>query len=197
MSVPLACYDGPAPEGLADDLRLLSELPAEAQRALWRVCAQVLMDPVPSGAPDFLAAEARTLGVDGTSFARAVSAMRALYRQAVQRDVSRELFADDLATLTGGDPVVSTLLLSSYELARVRVQAELSGKALTSHGKVLIDVDWRLSLITQSSQARGLKLPLITLTLHWEEHGVRGATTYDVLPTVLKRVKDTLAQIVT
>jgi hypothetical protein len=197
VSVPVACYDGPAPDGLVDDLRLLSDLPSGAQQALWRAVEQVLVDPVPPGASEFLAAEARRLEVDGSQFARAASAMRALYRQAARRDLARDALADDIAKLSGGDPVVSTLILSSYELARVRVQAELASKTLTSHGRVLVDADWRLSFITQSNLARGLKLPVITLTLRWEEHGVRGATTYDVLPTVLKRLKDTLAQIVT
>ena len=196
--IPLACLGGaPAPPELADDLQALAALPENAQQALWRMVEPILPDPVPQSATALLESIANELGVSPREIARVASAVRALYRFAAKVDLPPADLEADVRALAGahGERVVP-IVMASAELARARIQPELLQRSVAAHGKVLLDADWRLDLVTSSSLGRGFKLPLVTLTLHYEEHGKRSAITLQVLPSVLRRVKDMLASIV-
>lgn len=194
----LHCLDGAAaPSGLAEDLRAIASFPPVVRTSLWSAVEPILADPVPPGGAAALDGAARASGVDVAAFAAAASALRGLYRFASKVDLPAERLAEDVATLLGKrDPSLEALVLSTYELARRRVQAELGQKTFAAHGKTLVDVDWRLELVTHSTFARGLKLPIVTLTLHYDERGQRSSVTLHALPTVLRKVRDALNQIV-
>ena len=199
MSEPLllACLEGaPAPPELARDLKSIGALQGDVQAGLWKAVEAVLVDPPPADAGAIIEAHAQRLGVEPAQLSRAASSMRAVYRFAAALDLPREVLGDDLAKLSGNDPVVSTLVLSNYELARQRIHAELAHKTLMDHGKVLTDVSWRLNMVTQSNHGRGLRLPVVTLTLQYQEQGQKRSITLEVLPSILRKLKETVAAIV-
>jgi hypothetical protein len=196
--IPLACLGGaPAPPELAADLQALDELPAVAQRAMWRAIEPILPDPVPPSSTAELESLAAELSVSGHQLSRVASALRALFRFATRTDLSPSDLESDVRALAGDRAErIVPVVMPWAELARARIQSELLQKSVAAHGKVLLDVDWRLDVVTSSNLARGFKLPLVTLTLHYEEHGKRSAVTLSVLPSVLRRFKDMLATIV-
>lgn len=194
----LHCLDGKAaPPGLEEDVRLIQTLSGPARTSLWAAVERILSEALPPNASDLLTAAAREAGVAPAAYATAASAMRAIYRFSATLDLHPDRVAEDVSTLLGEpDPSMETLFTSTYELARRRVQAELAQKTFDAHGKTLVDVDWRLSIVTHSKYGRGFKLPIITLTITYEERGVRSSLTLNTLPTVLKKVRDTLSAIV-
>jgi hypothetical protein len=196
--ITLACLGGaPAPPELAADLQALAELPEVARQSMWRALEPILPDPVPQSATALLESIAAELSVSPRELARVASAMRALYRFATKADLSPADLEADVRALSGdrADRVVP-VVMASAELARSRIQPELLQKSVAAHGKVLLDADWRLDIVTSSNLARGFKLPLVNLTLHYEENGKRSAVTLQVLPSVLRRLKETLGTIV-
>lgn len=196
--IPLACLGGaPAPPELATDLQALAALPEAARKSLWRAVEPILPDPVPQTATSLIEALATELAIDPKELARVASAMRALYRFATKSDLSPANLEADVRALSGEHAErVVPVVMASAESAKARIQPELLQKSVAAHGKVLLDADWRLDIVTSSNLARGFKLPLVTLTLHYEEHGKRSAVTMQVLPSVLRRLKETLGTIV-
>ncbi len=196
--ISLACLGGaPAPPELAADLQALAELPEAAQKSIWRAVEPILPDPVPQSATSLLESLASELAVSPRDLARVASAIRALYRFATKTDITPADLEADVRALCGDRAErVVPIVMASAELARARIQPELLQKSVAAHGKVLLDADWRLDIVTSSNLARGFKLPLVTLTLHYEEHGKRSAITLQVLPSILRRLKETLSTIV-
>ncbi len=194
----LRCLEGKdAPPGLEEDVRLIRAFSGPLRTSLWSAVERTLADPVPAQTSQLLDAAARAAGAEPAPYAAAVSAMRAIYRFAATLDLSAEDLAADISKLLGEpDPSMELLFTSTYELARRRVQAELAQKTFDGHGKTLVDMDWRLEIVTHSKYGRGFKLPIVTLTFVYEERGQRSAITLHALPTLLKRVRDTLSSIV-
>ncbi|NUP14349.1 MAG: hypothetical protein HOW73_50600 [Polyangiaceae bacterium] len=196
--VRLQCLDGaPAPPGLAADLRSLADWPDAALNALGSLIDVTLGDPVPSYAERDIAAFARQHGLEAEDVARGTSAVRALYRHGARADLPADgLRADIRALTTDRADTLVPLIASGYEVARERVQRELLGKTINAHGKVLTDIEWRLETVTESSFGKGFRLPLVTLTLRYQEDGRSSTITFNALPTVVKKIKDALARIV-
>ncbi|HTJ81727.1 MAG TPA: hypothetical protein VL400_08370 [Polyangiaceae bacterium] len=194
----LACLDGlEAPPGLAADLVCLAELPAPAKEAFAPVLDLVLADVVQPGTEARLAALAEERGADPVALTRAAMAARLLLRAAARTDVGLEqLEADVRGLVPGAAEAVLAVLGRSFEPAKARIQSELLARTVKDHGKVLADFDWRLETITQSSHGRGFRLPLVTLTLRYEENGRQEAITLHVLPTVLKKLRAVLGRLV-
>lgn len=196
--VELGCLDGAkAPPGLGPDLCTLADLPDRALHDFGRVIDVTIGDPVPAAADRVIEAFAKEHGVEPSQVARAASAVRALYRAAARVDLSVEGLKADFRALTGdrAEALIS-LVVSGYEPSRVRIQRELLAKTVAAHGKVLTDVEWRIETVNESSFGRGFRLPLITITLRYQEDGKSSSVTLHALPTVLKKLKDVLAKLV-
>jgi len=197
-TIVLACLGGaPAPPELAADLQALGDLPEQARLSIWRAVEPILPDPVPQSATSLLESLAQELAIEAGQLARVASAIRALYRFAARMDLPPADFESDLRALSGDRAEgIVPIVMQTAELARAPIQPELLQKTVSAHGKVLTSADWRLDVVTSSNLGRGMKLPLVTLTLHYEEHGTRSAVTLQVLPSVLRRLKETLGTIV-
>lgn len=157
----------------------------------------ILPDPVPTRARAVVEAYGREHGVEPDEVGRVASAVRALLRFATRTDISMDALRADVRTLAADRAeAVLDVVGPLFEPLRARIQAELAAKTVTGHGKVLTDFEWRLETISASSVARGLRVPLVTLTLRYEEAGATKTVTLHALPTILKRLKDALAKIV-
>src|SRR6516165_10675432 len=100
-SIALRCLGGEvAPPELAGDLRRVLDLPAEALGRFWHVLGPSLGEPLPREAGPLLDGYCRAHHLDAEGLAHAVKACRFLLREAARRDLSREDFAADVATLS-------------------------------------------------------------------------------------------------
>jgi len=194
----LACLDGiEAPAGLAGDLACFGALPRSARDAFSPVLDVVLAEVMPPGAETRLASLAEEIKADSLAVTRAAMAFRLLLRGAARTDLSLErLEVDVRAVAPDSADAVLELVCRVFEPVKARIQSELLTRTVKDHGKVLADFEWRLDTITASSHGRGFRLPMVTLTLKYEENGRGEAITLHVLPTMLKKLKATLSRLV-
>jgi hypothetical protein len=189
--VKLHCLGGqsPSPE-LASDLLGILSLPEAARRRFWEVLGPSLGDPVPREVEGKVARFVAEHGADAGATPRALKAARTLVRLASALDVGPKQLAEDLTRVAGGSPAIAEVILPGYDRARARLRAELGRRTVADHGRVLEAVRWRVDVLGASDRGLGLKLPVVTLTLHYREAGRREQLSVQVLPEVMKQLRD-------
>jgi hypothetical protein len=186
----LHCLGGrsPSPEIVADLLQVLA-LPAPAQERLWDVLGPSLFDPIPREVEARIGAFVRAYGAASEPLTRALRASRVLIREAAARNLGRDKLAEDLVAVAGGAPDLARIVLADYERGKADVQLEAARRTVAEHGKVLESFKWRLDVLSASDRGRGLKLPVVTLTLHYREGDRTDSLTVQVLPDLLKQLR--------
>lgn len=178
------------PAEILRDAEQALELPPRLRERFWDILGPCLAEPLPRELEadlDRLCAE-HALAPD--ALARALKACRFLVRSAAAHDLDGRAFAEDLALLAGGSPRLANLLLPGYEAARAVVRSELARTALHDHGKVIEGIDWRIDVITASSQAAKLRAPLAVITLRYREGDDRDRITLNATPEVLETLRE-------
>ncbi|MFT3772960.1 MAG: hypothetical protein QM820_46840 [Minicystis sp.] len=184
-----------APPQILADLEQIVWLPPAAQDRFWDALGPALSDPVPAGIGDVLDTFCGAHGVSAETLGRAVRASRFLVREASRRSLARELFAQDLAAIRPGDHTLASVLLRGFEAARAHVRQELAARSIMAHGKLLLDVEWRLDSVTSSNHGASLRTPVAFLTLRYEENGKQETITLQALPNVLQKLEAACRQL--
>ena len=186
----LHCLGGRSPaREIVDDLGRLGTLPPGARARFWDVLGPSLAEPLPREVEGVVRRFAEVHGADGNAVARAVRAARVLVRAASVVDLDAKRFCEDLTALAGGTGALVEVLLPGYERGKARVQAEVAQQTVADHGRLLESVRWRVDMMSASDRGMGLRLPLVTLTLHYREAGRREQLSLQVLPDVLKQLR--------
>ncbi|MFO0554697.1 MAG: COMM domain-containing protein [Polyangiaceae bacterium] len=195
----LACLGGvEAPDWLGPDLQCIARLPDSARAELWTALEAALPDPMRPEAEAKLDEFQSRHGGDASMLVRALKAARVLYREAARRDLDKAKLMADVRSLGGEHAAVLESVLGKYHApAASFVRSELYAKTLAGHGKILTDLEWRTEIVASSNHGANLKLPLVTLTLHYEENGARQAITLTALPSLVQQLRDALTQVVT
>ncbi|MEP7124839.1 MAG: COMM domain-containing protein [Byssovorax sp.] len=178
------------PATILRDAEQALELPPRIRQRFWDILGPCLAEPLPGSLEsdlDRLCAE-HALAPD--ALARALKACRFLVRNAAAHDLDARAFAEDLALLSGGSTQLADLLVPGYESARAVVRSELARAAIHDHGKVLEGVDWRIDVVTASSQAAKLRAPIAVITLHYREGSERERLTLQATPESLESLRD-------
>jgi hypothetical protein len=192
----LHCLGGiSAPAEIVGDLRKLLDLPPAARQTLWQVLGLCLGAQIPAAAESRLTEFCRTHGADEGALAAAVKACRFLLRSAVSLDLSRAVFAEDLASLVGNGREISELLLAGYDSAKSLIRAEILQGALADHGKLCEGIDWRVDYLTSSNRGEKLRIPVAMLTLRYREGSRSDRITLQFLPDAIKDLQKICAQI--
>ena len=158
-----------APAGLSRDLSRISVLPAAARQRFWQILPSILEEPIPQSAERTIDDFAKSTGTAKPDLAPALASARFLVRAASLVDATREQLASDVAALTDGNGEIVALLLAGFDTAKEIVRAKVKLASLASHGKVLEGVDWRIDVVTSSSQGGALNLPVALLTFRYRE----------------------------
>lgn len=187
----LRCLAGiaPPPEILRDAEQALA-LPPRVRQHFWDILGPCLTEPLPAtleGDLDRLCAEH---AIAPGALARALKACRFLVRNAAAHDLDVPAFAADLALLDGPEGGLAELLLPGYEAGRALVRGELAQAAVSEHGKYLEGVDWRIDLVTASSQAARLRVPVAVVTLRYRDGAARERLTLHATPEALEGLRD-------
>lgn len=186
----------PAPEWLASDLALLSELPAGAQAELWPAIEATLEESVSKAQEALLGELCKRHELDPLLLGRCLKAVRFCLRTAAQTASPKAKLLADVRALLGERAVAAEALLGRhYAPAMARLEAEINAKTLSLQGKVLTGLEWSVSTVSASSFGRGLKLPVVTLTLRYQEDGAARSITLSALPTIARRVRDALSSL--
>ena len=171
MTIPLFCLDGEnAPEAISADLRLIAAMPDAARSRFWDALGPALSEPVPDSIENTLDAFARAHDVHPNILARALKASRFLVREASARGLDRSLFEEDIVHLCGGGlspeaAIITPLLLSRYDTARLSLGSVAFRETVADHGPVLHSVEWRLDGVLASSRGDTGNAHIAVLTL--------------------------------
>lgn len=189
-SIKLHCLGGSgAPPGIAEDLARLPELPATARQSLWEALGPCLVDPLDQQVEELLSRFCRVHRADDDRVAAVIKACRFLLREACSLDLSRALFAEDLARLSGPDAELAAILLPGYDAAKAQIRAEILRGSLADHGKLLEGIDWRVDYLTTSSRGDKLRIPVALLTLRYREGKRKKRVTLQLLPDAIKDLR--------
>lgn len=189
---PLRLYclgGGEAPPELGADLRRLLRLPAEARHKIWQALGPSLAEKLAPETERLLDVFCAAYRVDDEDLARIVKACRFLIREAARRDVPAGALAEDLEALCPAEPLIKELVLAGYDPARAHLRGEIIKAALVDHGKLLVGVNWRVDAIQASERGSALQVPVAMLTLHYREGVETGRMTLQILPDMVRELK--------
>jgi hypothetical protein len=148
----------------------------------------VLSDPISPDADATLDAFAAQHRVSKDDLAGALKASRHLVREASRRNLGRDVFTKDLEALRPGSAELAGILLRGFEAAREQVRQELLARSIVGHGKLLVDVEWRVDVVAASNHGLAFQSNIGILTLHYEENGRREAVTMQATPALLQKL---------
>ncbi len=171
MTVPLHCLNGEqAPEAIADDLRLIAQLPDNARTQFWDALDPALAEPVPDFVETMLDTFSRKFDLNPNVLGRALKASRFLVREASARGLDRTRLEEDILRLCGGpqspeSAIVAPILLSRYDAVRAALGADAFRATVNDHGHVLRAIEWRVDSILASSRGDtgGGRVGILTL----------------------------------
>jgi hypothetical protein len=191
-SVKLHCLGGrEAPPEIAGDLRLIEDMPARAREDLFRVLGPCLAEePAGRGLEERLEQFCRSNAVTPGDLTRVIKSARFLFREAARIELDAERFERDLAALLGdGGEKTKEALLSGYEAAMGELRAEIVEGSLADHGKLLVDIGWRVDTLSTSDRGVKLRTPVVLLTLRYREGDRQERITLQALPSVLEELR--------
>jgi hypothetical protein len=183
-----------APADLAGDLRRLMRLPATGLANLWQVLGPCLADELTKDTERLLDVFCSAYGVTSDDLGRAIKAARFLIQASARLDLPRPRFGEDLATLCPDAPLLHEVLLAGYEPAKAKLRQAIVSAALLGHGKLLVDVEWRLDLIEATGSGARIRQPVTMLTLHYREGRESGRVTLQALPDMIEKLRATFEE---
>jgi hypothetical protein len=189
----LQCLNGGAPAGdLLQDFAALARLPEGARARFWDVLGPTLADPIPGTVEAVLDRFCSTWSVNTEDLSRTLRGCRFIMRAASRLRLPREAFERDLAMLLPNDAEGAAILLAGYERAAAYVRQDTVEREIIQHGKLLVDVDWRIETHHESKQARGLNQPAVLLTLTYRDGARTEQLTVHALPQTLLQLREML-----
>lgn len=180
---------GEPPPDLADDLRRLLRMPAEAVRKFWQALGPCLAEQLSDETEKLLDVFCAAYRLSDDDLARAIKGCRFLIQGAARLDLPAERFAEDLDRLCPGEALIRELLLAGYERAKAQIRTEIVKAALADHGKLLIGAKWRVDVVDASERGARIRQPVLMLTLHYCEGSETGRVTFQVLPDMIAELK--------
>lgn len=177
------------PAALRGELCAVLELPEGALRAFWMLLSLALYDVPPRDLERESARFAEEHGIDPKVMAGALRAHRFLLREAAKRNITKEQYAEDLATVAGDEERAKRLhavLLPGFEPAMERVKQEIITGGIADHGKVLTEVKWRVDSMLASDRGSSEQKRIGMLTIGYREGRREDRVTLQVLPDGLQ-----------
>jgi hypothetical protein len=96
-------------------------------------------------------------------------------------------------SLLGENAALALSLVGRYHApALAVVTSAIHTKTLLAHGKVLMDFEWRVSKVSASTHARALELPVVTLTLEYQDAGQPKSSIFEAIPGTIAELRDVL-----
>jgi hypothetical protein len=198
MTPELRCLGGKTAKAqLASDLQRLSLLPNEALERIYEVLGPLLGGEMSKARINSIAGPFCEIHrVDISDLMYAVAAGRTLLRGAAVEDLNVEKFVEDLELLKLDVPAARALV-AGYPQAQVMLRGELMMASLMDHGAVLKNISWRIDQMRGSNRGKNLDAPVATMTFNYQDGDEGKRMTLQVLPPVLKQLRDILDELLT
>ncbi len=184
------------PTDLADDLRCLMRLPADARAKLWQVLRPCLAEKITDDTERLLDVFRAGFRLDQALLGRGLKGARFLLPRAAQRDVTPAVLAEDVTVLCPDTPGLAELLLEGYDAFRTETRKVARAAAIADHGKLLTSAKWRLDTVEASESGGMLRVPVVMLTLHYRDGAEVGRITLQAMPDMVRTLRSLCEQAV-
>jgi hypothetical protein len=183
------CGGSPVPQVVVDCWRSFEGLPEAARDSIWDLFGQTVLDP--DNPANERAAEqfCEQHGVEPAKVIEAVRACDYLVRNATALNLPQNIFEQDLALLSPGNPGAAAILTSRYESVKGNMRRLIVEDSLADHGKVLVGLDWRVDNVTASDRGAQLDSSVVFLTLRYRDSDSFERLTLQLTPESLKGLK--------
>lgn len=187
----LQCLDGrPAPPELGAALASLSKWSAE-QRSLLSELVPPCLEPLAEDQLESRVARfCRRHDLPADLAPPALKAIRFLLRATAAMAGEPEMIHHDVEALVGRDDLAE-LLVPLYVEALPALRREILEATIAGHGRILVGLEWRIDTIGSSNRGRAINAPVAQLTFHVQQAGQTEAVTIQMLPEMVKQLRDT------
>jgi len=159
------CQGRPAPDGVVQGWKQLSAFPTSSQQAFFELLTSSVVEPDESALATALNRFHEDHGVQRGQALMALQTCQFLLQRSAALDLDPDRFVEDLHALSPEESGALRLLATRYAPLKKRVREELLLQSLADHGKVLVDLDWRVDTVSASDRAVNLNAPVVFLTL--------------------------------
>lgn len=146
------CQGQPAPVPVQEGWENLLTLPTSALQGFGELFTATVADMEEESLGQAVTAYCGQYGLDTQAVIDSIRACQFLLRQAAVLDLDASAFASDLAKLSGEEVGPLRVIMSRYAPLKSRVRDGLMLQALMDHGKVLVDLDWRVDRVSASNR---------------------------------------------
>lgn len=190
MPVRLRCLSGGAmPDDLRRDAQRLDKLTDRMIEALPSVLAPAVLAPMSAELGQQLSRLCVRHEVAEADLGHVIRVVRWLMREAAAADLDKAALESDVRAVWDDPRGLPQVLLGDYEAIKHELRKQLLQDALTKHGNVLADVDWRIDVVAADRQASKLMSPLALVTLSYRNADGTGRLTLQLLPEQLLRLQ--------
>lgn len=155
----------PAPEPVVDGWGYFMAMPASVQQSLVELLAATIAESDEGALGAMVARFADGNSLDRDAAILALRSCQFLVRHAAGLDLDGSRFVEDMAALSGDDKGALRVLSSRYGPLKQQIREGLLLQALADHGKVLVDLDWRVDHIKASDRLAGPDRTVVLLAL--------------------------------
>jgi hypothetical protein len=184
------------PSDVAEGLRRLASMPAEAIAKFWQALAPCLRDPRSEETGRILDVFCSAYRLAEDDLAAAIRACRFLIEGGVRLDLPAERLGEDIDRLCPEAPEIKVLLLAGYEPIKAELRQIMLAGAIADHGNLLVGAQWRVDIVDSTDRGARLGVPVVMLTLHYREGRDMKRITLQALPDMMGRLKEVCDQVV-
>lgn len=194
MPVRLRCLGGGA---MPDEMRLsasrLDKLTDSLFGALPSMLGALVIEPMNAEMGQQLTRMCLRHEVAEADLGHVIRAVRWLMREAAACDLDGAALESDVRAIWKEPRGLLDVILNAYEPIKQEVRRALLNDALTKHGNVLVDVDWRVDIVAADRHAAKLMSPLALVTLSYRDAEANRRLSLQLLPDQLARLAQVFA----
>lgn len=191
--VRLRCLSGGAmPDEVLRDAQRLDRLTDGALAALARLLRPIVLEPMSSELGQELSRLCVHHEVAEADLGRVLRAVRWLLREASAADADAGALETDIQLVWKEPRGLRTAMLGQYDAIKQELRRQLLQDALTAHGNLLVDVDWRVDFVAADRHAAKLMSPVALVTFRYRDAEKNGRLTLQLLPEQLARLAQVL-----
>ncbi|MEJ2039666.1 MAG: hypothetical protein P8X55_12155 [Desulfosarcinaceae bacterium] len=171
----LNCFEGqPPPAVVAEGWKQLAAIPKKSWESFWLLLAPVVMNPGSTANKDLVTLFCKEHDIAPESLLVAMGCCELLLKQAAALNLSKEIFRRDLAVLAGDDSdELVHFVVQRFAGAMKGIRRQIFMESLSTHGKVMTGLDWRIDKVKHSSKGNHFDTDIVFLTVHFRRAGAR------------------------
>ena len=185
------CFEGqPAPPIVTEGWKQLSAFSHQLLEPFWLLLAPAVMNPGNPANQELMALFCKENEISAENMLTAMGCCELLLKQAAALDLPEDLFQQDLETLADGkaDNLVQ-FVRKRFPGARKGLRQQIFMDSLSTHGKVMTGLDWRLDRVQHSSKGNRLNTDIVLLTLHYQEGRKKDSISLQLTREAAKKLK--------